>query len=81
LQKEIKSIKRNLLPIIKHEITAKLNSSLMQSPGGILLYGPLGCGKTLMVKALAKEIGIYFLNITSSDKIYHYHYQFIIIIY
>jgi len=67
LQKEIKSIKRSLLPIIEHEITAKLNSSLMQSPGGILLYGPPGCGKTLMAKALAKEIGINFLNIKSSD--------------
>merc|ERR1712136_320119 len=67
LQKEIKSIKRSLLPIIEYEITAKLNSSLMQSPGGILLYGPPGCGKTLMAKALAKEIGINFLNIKSSD--------------
>jgi len=67
LQKEIKIIKRSLLPITAHDIASKLKSSLMQAPGGILLYGPPGCGKTLMAKALAKEIGIKFMNIKSSD--------------
>jgi len=67
LQKEIKMIKRSLLPITEYHTAAKLHSSLMQAPSGILLFGPPGCGKTLMAKALAKEIGIKFMNIKSSD--------------
>ena len=65
LQDQIKLIRKSFLPIMKPHLAAA--SPLMKAPTGILLWGPPGCGKTLMAKALAKESGLHFLNIKSSD--------------
>ncbi|XP_024242222.1 outer mitochondrial transmembrane helix translocase [Oncorhynchus tshawytscha] len=48
-------------------------SRLLQPPKGVLLYGPPGCGKTLIAKATAKDAGFRFINLqpsTLTDKWY-----------
>ena len=43
-----------------------------QIPRGILLFGPPGCGKTLMARALAGEAGAAFYSISGSDFVEMY---------
>ncbi|MBN3276641.1 ATD1A protein, partial [Polyodon spathula] len=60
-----------ILPFQKRHLFQ--GSRLFQPPKGVLLYGPPGCGKTLIGKATAKASGCRFVNLQPSiltDKWY-----------
>lgn len=58
-----------LAPLRNPEIRKLYGKSLN---GGLLLYGPPGCGKTYIARALAGELGAAFMNVKISDVMAHY---------
>ncbi len=53
-----------ILPFKKPSIFERFKK---KAGGGILLYGPPGCGKTLLARATAGECNAQFLNVVISD--------------
>ena len=56
--------KRIILPFQKPSLFERFKKRI---GGGILLYGPPGCGKTLLARATAGECAARFFNVTISD--------------
>ncbi|CAN3372170.1 hypothetical protein DIURU_001871 [Diutina rugosa] len=56
-------------PILKPEIYRKVGIS---APGGVLMWGPPGCGKTLLAKAVANESRANFISIKGPELLNKY---------
>jgi AAA+ superfamily predicted ATPase len=56
--------KRIILPFEKPSLFKRFKKRV---GGGILLYGPPGCGKTLLARATAGEVNAAFYNVAISD--------------
>ncbi|TCN37886.1 ATPase family protein associated with various cellular activities (AAA) [Kribbella orskensis] len=53
-----------ILPLSRPELYQKYGR---KSGGGVMLYGPPGCGKTLLARATAGECGLPFVNVRIED--------------
>lgn len=65
LGKEIRRIREMIeLPLKYPELFERLG---IDPPKGVLLYGPPGCGKTLIARAVANETDAYFTHISGPE--------------
>jgi SpoVK/Ycf46/Vps4 family AAA+-type ATPase len=52
------------LPIIRPDLLSKYDIKHLK---GVLLFGPTGCGKTMLVRAVADKLDVALVNISGSD--------------
>jgi len=71
LHEEIQRIREMVeLPLRHPELFQRLG---IDPPKGVLLYGPPGCGKTLLAKAVANESDAYFIHINGPEIMSKYY--------
>ncbi|MBQ7221167.1 MAG: AAA family ATPase [Synergistaceae bacterium] len=58
------------LPLLHPEIFEHLGT---KPPRGLLLYGPPGCGKTLIARAVAQKSGVHFISVNSAEIIQQHY--------
>ena len=68
------AIKRTLINAVTRPLTlsTKMARLALRPKRGVLLYGPPGCSKTLLVKALACEAGLNFLAVKGAELVSMY---------
>lgn len=61
----LEDVKQELQEMIMHPVqwSEMYEQQNMEAPKGVLLYGPPGCGKTLMAKAMANQCEANFISI------------------
>jgi hypothetical protein len=59
-------------PIRHPELFARMG---IRPPRGVLMYGPPGCSKTMIAKALANESGLNFLSIKGKFVVIFLNYS------
>ncbi|MCS7115955.1 MAG: CDC48 family AAA ATPase [Nitrososphaerota archaeon] len=71
LKEEVRRLREIVeLPLRHPEIFQRLG---IDPPNGVLLYGPPGCGKTLIAKALANESEAHFISISGPEIMSKYY--------
>merc|ERR1719453_335420 len=65
----LENVKKNLQEVVQYpvEFPEKFEKFGMQPSRGVLFYGPPGCGKTLLAKAIANECQANFISIKGPE--------------
>ncbi len=70
LEAQIQDVKETVeLPLKNPEHFRKVG---IEPPNGVLFYGPPGCGKTLLAKAVANETNATFIRVVASEFVKKY---------
>ncbi|MDK2870401.1 MAG: proteasome regulatory subunit [Pyrococcus sp.] len=70
LKKQLQELREAIeLPLKHPELFEEVG---IDPPKGVLLYGPPGCGKTLMAKAIAHEVNATFIRVVGSELVRKY---------
>ena len=71
LHKEVARIREMVeLPLRYPEVFERLG---IEAPRGVLLYGPPGCGKTYLAKAVAHETEAHFIHINGPEVMHRFY--------
>ena len=71
LRRETQRIREMIeLPLKYPEVFERLG---IDAPKGVLLYGPPGCGKTLIARAVANETNAHFISIAGPEIIHKFY--------
>jgi proteasome regulatory subunit len=67
LEKQLQELREAIeLPLKNPELFERVG---IEPPKGVLLYGPPGCGKTLMAKAVANHVNATFIRVVGSELV------------
>ncbi|MDV3103670.1 proteasome-activating nucleotidase [Thermococcus waiotapuensis] len=67
LEKQLQELREAVeLPLKHPDLFEKVG---IEPPKGVLLYGPPGCGKTLMAKAVANQVNATFIRVVGSELV------------